>query len=70
MGWHTHAMVGFDKERAFAELRVPGGYRVETAFAVGRLGDPTGLPEALRAREHPSSRTPLAELAFEGSFEA
>ena len=23
MGWHVHGMVGFDKERAFAELNVP-----------------------------------------------
>ena len=70
MGWHVHGMVGFDKERAFAELNVPAGYRVEAAYAVGRLGAPAVLPEPLRGRERPSLRTPLAELAFEGSFEA
>ena len=70
MGWHVHGMVGFDKERAFAELNVPVGYRVETAYAIGRLGDPAGLPENLRGREHPNTRTLLAELAFEGSFRA
>ena len=68
MDWHVHGMVGFDKERAFADLDVPKGYAVEAVFAVGRLGDPSSLPEALRAREAPSPRRPLAELAFEGVF--
>ena len=68
MGWFVHGMVGFDKERAFAELDVPMGYRVEAAYAVGRLGDPASLPEVLRAREMPSPRLPLTQLAFEGAF--
>lgn len=68
MGWHTHGMVGFDKERAFAELNVPKGYTVEAAYAVGRIGDASTLPEPLKAREHPSGRLPLTDLAFEGSF--
>ena len=70
MGWHVHGMVGFERDRAFTELNVPVGYRVEAAYAVGRVGDPANLPEALRDREHPNSRTPLADLAFEGSFRA
>jgi len=68
MGWHAHGMFGFDRERAFVELNVPQGYAVEAAYAVGRLGDPATLPEALRAREQPNQRLPLTELAFEGSF--
>ena len=68
MGWYVHGMVGFDRDRAFAELAVPPGYRVEAAYAVGRLGDASKLPEALRAREVPSSRKPLGEIAFEGGF--
>ena len=68
MGWHVHGMVGFDLDRAFAELDVPTGYRVEAAYAVGRKGDPSKLPEMLRAREAPSSRRPLAEVVFEGAF--
>ena len=70
MGWHAHGMVGFDMERAFAELNVPQGYRVESAWAVGKRGDASKLPEALRAREAPSPRKPLGELAFEGGFPA
>lgn len=70
MGWHTHGMVGFDKQRAFVELNVPEGYAVEAVYAVGKIGDPASLPEALRARERPSPRLPLDQLAFAGSFAA
>ena len=68
MGWYTHGMVGFDMDRAFAELDVPVGHRVEAAYAVGRLGEKGKLPETLQARELPSQRLPLAELAFDGAF--
>jgi nitroreductase len=67
-GWHAHAMVGFDRDRAFSSLNVPPGYRVEAAIAIGKLGPKTLLPEALAAREAPSRRKPLAEIAFEGGF--
>ncbi len=68
MGWHTHGMVGFDRERAFAELNVPKGYSVEAAYAVGKIGDPSTLPEPLQEREYPSGRLQLTDLAFEGTF--
>jgi nitroreductase len=68
MGWHVHGMVGLDAERAFKDLNVPVGHRVEAAYAVGRKADPSRLPEGLREREVPSQRRPLAELAFEGGF--
>ncbi len=70
MGWHVHGMVGFDMDRAFAELNVPQGHRVEAAYAIGKLGDKTSLPEALRDKEQPSPRRPLSELAFAGGFPA
>ena len=70
MGWYVHGMVGFDMDRAFAELNVPKGYRVEAAYAVGRLGDMSKLPEVLQQRESPSPRKSLAEIAFEGAFRA
>ncbi len=69
-GWHAHGMVGFDMERAFAELGVPAGYRVEQVIAIGRKGDKSILPEGLAAREVPSDRLPLAQVAMEGSFKA
>ena len=68
MGWFVHGMVGVDMDRAFADLNVPQGFRVEAAYAVGKRGDASSLPEALQAREQPSPRVPLAHLAFEGGF--
>ena len=70
MGWHTHGMVGFDMDRAFAELNVPQGFRVEMAIAVGRRGDKSMLPEPLQGREAPNGRVALAEIALEGGFPA
>lgn len=67
-GWAAHGMIGFDKERARTELRVPEEYAVQAAYAIGRRGDATLLPEELRAREVPSGRLPLAEIALPGGF--
>ena len=67
-GWHCHAMVGFDIPRTASVLKVPDGFRVEAAVAVGKLGPASLLPEGLAAREIPSPRKPLEEIAFEGGF--
>ena len=61
-------MVGVDFDRAFAVLRVPQGYRVEAAVAVGRRGEASILPEPMRGREQPNGRMKLAEFTFEGGF--
>ena len=70
LGLQAHGMVGFDMERAFADLNVPVGYRVEAAIAVGRPGDKSVLPEKLQEREVPSDRQPVSAFAFEGGFQA
>ena len=45
MGWYVHGMVGFDMQRAFAELHVPPrDTALRRAFAVGRRGDKSKLP--------------------------
>ncbi len=67
-GWHVHGMAGFDRDRAPEALGVPPDHQVLAVYAVGRIGDPASLPDALRAREQPSSRSPLSSLAFEGGF--
>jgi nitroreductase len=67
-GFQAHGMVGFDIPRAFAELNVPPGHRVEAAVAVGRVGDKSILPEGLQAREVPSPRKLLSDIAIEGGF--
>jgi nitroreductase len=67
-GWAAHGMAGFDVPRTAAELGVPPYYRVEAAIAIGRPGDKSLLPESLRAREQPSDRLALSQLAMEGRF--
>jgi nitroreductase len=68
LGWHTHGMVGIDFDRVRTELKVPDDVRVEAAIAIGKQGPKTLLPEALQAREFPSDRKPVAEIALEGGF--
>lgn len=68
LGLHAHGMTGIDFARAPEALGLPEGYRVEAAAAIGRRADAERLPEALRAREVPSTRRPLAETAFRGTF--
>jgi len=70
LGYAAHGMTGFDILRAAKELRAPDDYRVEMAFALGRVGDKSILPEALRAREEPNGRNPQSEFVFEGEFPA
>lgn len=68
MGWQAHGMVGIEMEKVYTELKVPPGYRVEAAVAIGRQGPKTLLPEALQARETPSDRKRVTEIVFEGGF--
>jgi nitroreductase len=69
MGYHTHGMAGVDFDRARNELGVPDRFRLEAAIAVGHRGDMAKLPEPLRAREFPSDRKQLDEIAFSGNFQ-
>ncbi|MCF1707310.1 nitroreductase family protein [Tabrizicola sp. J26] len=67
-GWHTHGMAGFDREALAATIRLPADHAINAVVAIGELGDPATLPEALRAREVPSQRRPLSETVLRGSF--
>jgi len=68
LGYHAHGMTGIDFDKARDLLAVPEHFRVEAAVAIGRKGDPSVLPEGLRARDVPSDRKPLDEIAFAGKF--
>ena len=68
MGLRAHGMIGFDIDRARAELAVPDRFRIEAMLAVGRQDDPSVLPENLRAREQPSDRKPVESFAAEGAW--
>ncbi len=68
LDWHAHGMVGIELDRIRTELNVPDDHRIEAGIVIGKLGPKTLLPEALQAREFPSPRKPVAEIAFEGGF--
>lgn len=68
LGLVTHALAGIDREAARVGLAVPAGHEVRCMVAVGRPGRADLLPEHLRARELPSGRKPLADLAGAGPF--
>lgn len=68
LGFHAHGMAGIDRDKAMKALGIPEDYRVEAAVAIGYLADRETLPDDLKAREVPSARKPLCEIAFEGRF--
>jgi nitroreductase len=68
-GLNVRAMGGIHHEQAHLELGVPTDeYEVACALAIGYRGDPALLPAELQAKEQPSSRRPLAEVAARGRF--
>lgn len=69
-GLASHAMAGFDTAKAADATGAGERYKVEVAIAVGRSGDPASLPDGLRAREVPSSRLNVRDIAFAGSLPA
>jgi len=69
MGLVVHGMAGFDADAARQALNVPERYSINAMFAVGRPGDTSVLPEAIRDQEIPSGRKPVHEIAREGMFD-
>ncbi|QID18472.1 nitroreductase [Nitrogeniibacter mangrovi] len=70
LGYQAHAMAGIDVAAVRAALEVPAHYQVEIAIAIGRPASPRMLSPELRAREVPSGRLPLEQIAFAGRFGA
>ncbi|NTJ43490.1 nitroreductase family protein [Agrobacterium larrymoorei] len=68
LGYHAHGMAGIFKDKIIEHLKVPEGYVVEAAVAIGTIAHKGTLPDDLSEREVPSKRLPLADVAFEGSF--
>lgn len=64
----THAMEGFDYEKLRDGLKIPESFKVEAMVAIGKLGDKTKLPEAIREREKPTPRKPLKDIVAKGHF--
>ncbi|MGX2961267.1 nitroreductase family protein [Peribacillus sp. JNUCC 23] len=70
LGLSTHAMTGFDKEKARQLLNVPEELDIQAVISVGYRGEKEALDEKLQERENPSSRKPLQEVIFEGTKNA
>lgn len=68
LGYQAHAMAGIDFDHARTVLKVPDSYAIEIAVAIGTTADPKQLPEHLQAREQPSDRLGLNEIAYGGIF--
>jgi nitroreductase len=62
-GVKSHFLGGVDPAKAHALLGLAPDEEVVCAIAVGYPADAAALPEALRARERPSGRKPLADVA-------
>ncbi len=67
-GLITHAMAGFDYEKARKDLAVPDDYDVVAMVAIGRRGPKEKLSPELQVREIPNTRKPLSEIVMEGKF--
>jgi nitroreductase len=67
-GLATHAMAGFDYEKARKDLEVPVDYEVVAMIAIGKRGPKENLSSELQTREIPNTRKPLSEIVMEGKF--
>ena len=67
-GLVTHAMAGFDYDKARKTLQVPDDYDIMAMIAIGKRGPKERLTPELQARETPNTRKPLSELVMEGKF--
>jgi nitroreductase len=68
-GLCVHQMLGILPDKAREIFDIPEGFEAWTAIAIGYRGDPTSLPESLRAREDlPRQRKPLSQFVFSGKW--
>lgn len=64
-GLITHAMGGFDKEKAHREFNISDDYDLIAVVAIGRYGDKNSLSQDLQERENPAARKSLDELILD-----
>lgn len=68
MGLVSHAMEGFDYQKARELLQIPEDYDIVLMFVIGKPAPASTLPEALAEKEEPSDRLPLEKIISEGIF--
>lgn len=65
----TRAMGGIHLDRVHAALGVPEtDYAIQCGIAIGRPAAPESLPVDLQAKERPTSRKPLDQVAVRGAY--
>ncbi|HEY0827915.1 MAG TPA: nitroreductase family protein [Bacilli bacterium] len=69
LGLSTHAMGGFEHDKARSSLKIPEDYDLHAVIAIGYQGDKTLLNESLQEREKPSGRKPLSEVVIQGKMQ-
>lgn len=67
-GLYSHAMGGFNREKAKQVLNIPDNFSVHAIVAIGYKGSKDDLTEDLKKRETPSARNMIEEFVNEGSF--
>ncbi|MBI2302913.1 MAG: nitroreductase family protein [Armatimonadetes bacterium] len=68
-GLCVHQMIGILPDKAREVYGIPDDWEAWTALAIGCVGDPAGLPEALQPRDlSPRQRKPLSEFVFSGAW--
>ncbi len=67
-GLTVRGISGFDYQRAYKELNIPAGYKVEIMCTIARPGKKDTLPIYMQAKEIPTLRKKVDEIAFEGVF--
>jgi nitroreductase len=63
-GLVTHAMGGFDREKARREFSIPDDLEIITVIAVGYYGDKSELSEFNQRREQPQLRKEIGEITL------
>jgi nitroreductase len=61
-GLITHAMGGFNKNKAKEIYNISDDYSIITVIAVGKYGNKEDLPDNIKAMEKPSIRKPIEDL--------
>ncbi len=61
-GFITHAMGGFNIEKARRDFNIPTDYSIITVVAIGYYGDSNDLSEKDRMREQPNTRMEAEDL--------
>lgn len=67
-GLATHAMGGFDEDKAKEVLNIPENYTVHAVIAIGYQGEKETLLDNLQDREKPSDRYEVENIISEGTF--